>query len=118
MRRGKGAIVVADANASERQGLVQKFSEQDQDVAVLEAPSADLLRTILAEQPVDMLLISEQFSNNSGLDILEQLGPLVQGVITILMMNISVATHLLRHQEPTFMTAFRPRSKKRMWCAY
>ncbi|WP_321449552.1 response regulator [uncultured Cohaesibacter sp.] len=85
MRRGKGAIVVADANASERQGLVQKFSEQDQDVAVLEAPSADLLRTILAEQPVDMLLISEQFSNNSGLDILEQLGPLVQGVITILM---------------------------------
>ncbi|WP_319569046.1 response regulator [Cohaesibacter marisflavi] len=85
MRRGKGSIVVAEANANERQGLVHKISEQDQDVAVLEASSADLLRSILAEQPVDMLLISEQFSDNSGLDILELLGPLVQGVITILM---------------------------------
>ncbi len=85
MSKGKGAIVIADANANERQGLAHKFSDIDPDVTILEASSADILRTILTEQPVDMLLISEQLSNNSGLDILELLGPLAQGRLCILM---------------------------------
>nr|WP_321483517.1 response regulator [uncultured Cohaesibacter sp.] len=85
MRRGKGAIVVADANANACQSIGQQFSLQDHDVVVIEATSPEALRTILAEQPVDMLLINERFSYNSGLDTLEQLGPLTQGIIIVLM---------------------------------
>ncbi|WP_319410663.1 response regulator [uncultured Cohaesibacter sp.] len=85
MQKGKGFILVAASTSKERRSVSQALRKLDPDIPITEIDSAAALRDALAERPVDVLFLSEEFSNGDGLDVIEQLGQASRGIFTILM---------------------------------
>nr|WP_321457748.1 response regulator [uncultured Cohaesibacter sp.] len=74
MRNAKGAVLVAVSSAEVRQHMCDTLNSIDPGFAISAVKTTAALRDVISSRPIDLLIMSDQFSGKPSLEIIEQLG--------------------------------------------